>query len=51
LWEDNNSLQNKLEKEDCKSIFERNKKIIDFNEIPENLSNEFLEEFIKKTNI
>jgi len=46
LWNDHNSLEKKLEKDNCRSIFERNKKIIDFNEIPNYLEEEFL-----KTNV
>ena len=42
LWNDKNSLREKLEKEDVMERFERNKKLIDFKEIPENLSNEFI---------
>tara|TARA_B110000261_G_scaffold163960_4_gene211512 strand:+ start:149 stop:973 length:825 start_codon:yes stop_codon:yes gene_type:complete len=48
LWNDDNSLQKKLEKDNCKKLLERNKKLIDFNEIPENLTNEFLKKFIEK---
>ena len=42
LWNDKNSLREKLEKENAMDRFERNKKLIDFKEIPENLSNEFI---------
>ena len=42
LWNDTNSLRDKLEKECAEDKFNRNKKLIDFKEIPEDLSNEFL---------
>ena len=42
LWNDKNSLKDKLEKENAEEKFNRNKKLIDFKEIPEELSNEFL---------
>ena len=42
LWNDKNSLREKIEKENVMEHFERNKKLIDFKEIPENLSNEFI---------
>ena len=47
LWNDKNSLEKKLDKENSREIFERNKKIIDFRGIPTKLSDEFLKEFIK----
>ena len=47
LWNNQISLQEKLEKEDCRNIFERNKKIIDFKGIPTKLTNDFLEIFIE----
>ena len=43
LWNDETSLKEKLEKEDAMKRFERNKKLIDFREIPENLLNEFID--------
>ena len=42
LWNDKNSLETKLETENKKEVFDRNKKIIDFNEIPEHFKIEFL---------
>lgn len=51
LWNDYNSLQIKLEKANCRSIFERNKKIIDFKEIPKDLTDEFLVNFIEITSL
>jgi 5'-3' exonuclease len=42
LWNDKNSLRDKLEKENAEEKFNRNKKLIDFREIPEELSNDFL---------
>ena len=47
LWNDKNSLEKKLDKEGSRSIFERNKKIIDFRCIPKHLAEEFLKNFIK----
>ena len=42
LWNDKNSLNEKLEKENARERFERNKKLIDFKEIPSELIDEFL---------
>ena len=42
LWNDKKSLREKLIKENAEERFNRNKKLIDFKEIPEELSNEFL---------
>ncbi len=42
LWNDKNSLREKIEKENAEERFNRNKKLIDFKEIPEELSNEFI---------
>lgn len=47
LWNDHNSLRERLEKENARERFERNKKIIDFKEIPESHINEFLDTFLK----
>jgi len=43
LWNDKKSLQKRFLKEDCMKIYKRNKKIIDFNEIPLELKEEFLQ--------
>ena len=42
LWNDKKSLLIKLKKDNCMNIYERNKKIIDFKEIPKDLLDEFL---------
>jgi len=47
LWNDQNSLREKIEKENVRERFELNKKLIDFKEIPTNLIDEFLETQMK----
>ena len=46
LWNDKNSLREKLEKENAMERFNKNKKLIDFKEIP----SEYISEFINETN-
>lgn len=47
LWNDKNSLEKRLDKEECRSLYERNRKIIDFKFIPKKLIDEFLKKFIE----
>ena len=35
-----------IEKEDCEEIWERNKKLIDFNQIPINLQKKFSDKYL-----
>ena len=49
LWNDKNSFEKRLDKEESRHIFERNKKIIDFNEIPTYLTESFLKKFMELT--